>query len=187
LPDAGDTNAYRIAWTISDRATIEGADGNIETALQQISDLLAQPRIPSLWRVVSNVLHVAASLLTRLGRFGEAEKYAREALELDRRHQLQPGTAWLLQFFAEMATFRPYANAESMRCAHARAVKIIGFVDAELSSSGSFRTPGMVVDRERVLEVLHASLEREILAAYLAEGAAMDEDRAVELALQTVT
>jgi tetratricopeptide (TPR) repeat protein len=185
LPDTHGENQLRIAWAVSDRALLECNAGNLELALELITGLLNVPRIPSSWRVICNVLLAAADVVTMLGQYDEADEYAHEALDLHRRHRLQPATAWVFQQYAVTIAYRPYANAEQLYSAHVRAAKILGFVDASLSVLGAARTPEGVAEYGRLLDVLRASFEPETLAMHMAFGAAMGEDRAVELALET--
>jgi tetratricopeptide (TPR) repeat protein len=187
LPNIRGDNALRIAWLTSDRAMIEASAGNLETALGLVTELLDAPRTSSWWRVISNILAAAASWLTELGRYDEAEKYALEALPLHRRHQLQPATGWLLQECAMMISYRPQANVERMYSSHVRAAKILGFVDASLSALGASRTPAGVLAYGGLLEVLRSSLNSDTLATQMLLGAAMDEDGAAELFLETAT
>jgi predicted ATPase/transcriptional regulator with XRE-family HTH domain len=187
LPDTSGDNALRIAWTTSDRALIEADAGNVETALGLITELLDAPRISSWWRVISNVLIAATYCLTLLGRYDEAERYALEALAVHRRHRLQPATGWLLQQYAMTISYRPHASAERMHSSHVRAAKILGFVNASLPELGTSRTPAGVLEYGQILNVLRSSLDPGTLAKQMFLGAAMDEDAAAELMLQTAT
>jgi predicted ATPase/transcriptional regulator with XRE-family HTH domain len=184
LPDTHGENQLRIAWATSDRAMLEDEAGNHEMALELITGLLDAPRIPILWRVICNVLLLAAGILRMLGRYDESDEYAHEALDLHRRHRLQPATAWLFLGYAMTIAYRPYANAEQLYSAHVRAAKIVGFGDASLSVLGASRTPEGVAEHGRLLDVLRTSFGPEMLAMHMAFGATMDEDRAVELALE---
>lgn len=185
LPDNHGENQLRIAWATSDRAMLEDEAGNHEIALELITGLLDAPRIPILWRVICNVLLLAAGILRMLGRYDESDEYAHEALDLHRRHRLQPATAWVFLGCAITIAYRPYPNAEQLYSAHVRAAKIVGFLDASLSVLGASRTPAGAAEYGRLLDVLRTSFGPETLAMHMAFGATMDEDRAAELALET--
>lgn len=171
-----------LAWALIDLAEYELGAGNVEPALLCAIDVLGTARKCSPGRLVAATLNIMAICLVWLGRYDEAEKCAKEALDLEREGHWETMVSWSLQHLAAVAAFRPQPDEERMNDQYARTAKIVGFVDARLAALGSPRTPEMVPEYDRVLAVLCETLGADALRKFMASGAAMTQEQALEQA-----
>lgn len=171
------------ARTKDDLSAHELRAGNIEAALGHAEDAVATLGAFNDMRHVANALGTIAVCLTALGRFDEAEERAREQLALAREHGANVIGAWALQHLAAIATFRPREGAGASPTPFEQAARILGFVNARLTSSGSVRIGNLPGEYQRVLARLREVLGDEAVALLTAEGAVLTEDEAVEQTL----
>jgi predicted ATPase len=173
-----------IAWTIEALGGIEFLTGNTELALRHATDALAIFRALNRVRGMAWMLHHIIDYYISLGRYGEAEKSAREGLDLAREHNLDVVAAYALQNLGVIAALRPRGEAENSLEVYVRVARIYGFVDARLAAMGSARrwmdSPEQEPYYHRALAVLRDALGGDTVAKLTAEGAAITEERAVE-------
>jgi hypothetical protein len=82
-----------------------------------------------------------------------------------------------LQHLAVIATLRP--RTVFSREPHARAARVLGFVDARLERLGSTRWMPQRQEYDRALAALRDAMEAEQVAKEMAAGAAMTEEQAL--------
>jgi predicted ATPase/transcriptional regulator with XRE-family HTH domain len=174
---------HEVAWALDDLGEYEFLAGNADLALQHATDALAAFRTFNDALGVAGALDCMAIYLIPLARFGEAEQCVREALDLARDRQWEVKVASGLQILGAIAALRPHVDAERTTKTHARVARLFGFADAHFAATGSRRIPLMAWQYSRVLSVLRESLGVESLAKLMAEGAAMNEEQAVQAAL----
>ena len=171
-----------LAWTLNHLADIEHRAGNAELALQYTNDELATMRAFYQPRGVAVALDNMPTYLISLGRYGEAEKIAREALAHAREHHLDVYAQNALQGLAELAILlRPESKSE----VYARAARILGFVDARRQAAAG--TEHDVLDARntnRLLEIVRDSLGGAAVARLTTEGASMTDEQVDEQALR---
>jgi predicted ATPase/transcriptional regulator with XRE-family HTH domain len=176
-------NNERICRTIADLAQFECYAGNLELALTVANEVIARPLDRLFVRTTCSAMNTASMCLSQLGRYDEAEEHARRALDLERDARVHIMAAWTLQHLAAIVAFRPQSDTERLRDAHSRAATILGFVDAYLLAVSSQRSPEEIPEYDRLLQALRSTLSSDALTALMASGAALNEDRAVELAV----
>ena len=173
-------NKAMIAWTLNDLVEHEFLTGNVELALRHGTDALATFRTYGSPRGVAHTLDGLAMCFVSLARYSEAEECAREALDVARERQLDVQTACALQHLAAIAALRPQVGAERIGRARAQAARILGFVDARFAALGSPREPFREPEYARVLGVLREAMGIDAVAEFMASGAAMTEEQALE-------
>jgi hypothetical protein len=117
--------------------------------------------------------------LIALSRFDEAEKHARESLDLARELEQDVLVAWTLQHLGAIAALRPPEVAGQTPARHANATRTLGFVDARLAAMGSARMYIHELEYGRALDALRGALGAHRVAGLMAEGAAMSEEQIV--------
>ena len=110
------------------------------------------------------------------GRLDEAATYAREAVE-QRDGQHPFGLVVALEHLAVIAGLSGEAE---------RAAKLLGYTDARLRSMGLARQPTEGVGYERLRAVLATHLAANECDRRMADGAALSEEQAIELALSPI-
>jgi len=165
---------------LHDLAWIEFHASNSELALQYETATLALARDLGNKRFAIMALNAVAGFLIALGRYDEADKQAREALLLARDQQLDVLVAEAMQHLAAIAALRPALATSDGSSARARAARILGFVDARLASLGSTRIVVLRPEYDCILAQLRDTMQPNEIAARMAEGAAMSEDRVIE-------
>jgi predicted ATPase len=176
-----------VAWTMEALGAIEFLAGNTERALRHATDALAIFRALKRVRGIAWMLHHIIDYHVSLGDYAEAEKSAREGLDLAREHNLDVVAAYALQNLGVVAALRPQREAERSLEVYVRVARIYGFVDARLTAMGSARrwidNPEQEPYYHRALAVLRDALGDDTVAKLVAEGAAITEEQAVEEAL----
>jgi predicted ATPase len=163
--------AVDVGWTLVTLASIELRAGNAELALGHANEMLAIMRAFNQPRGISVALGEMPDYLISLGRYGEAEKVAREALAHAREQQQDVYARNALQNLAEVATLRPREGDKSD--VFARAARILGFVEAGRGAEQ------LVLDARnvsRILGNLRDALGADAVAKLVAEGATMTEE-----------
>ena len=172
-----------LAYTINDLGRCEFGTGNVELALDYAMKAVAISRendergTSTATALDSLVVYLIAS-----ERYGEAEGYARKALELASGAHLDVLAAFALQHLAALAVLRTPRGEEGCRVRE-RAARIFGFVDARLASIGSAQLMIQEQEHDRVMALLREAMTPEDLTALLAAGAEMTQERAVAEAL----
>jgi predicted ATPase/transcriptional regulator with XRE-family HTH domain len=163
-----------------DLGECEFRGGNAALAFQLASDALATFRAVNNQRFVASVLSSLAMYLIALGRYDDAEERASEALTLAREQQQDVLVAWTLQHLGAIAALRAQVSREGALKAYAQAARILGFVDARLQAIGSARMYIYEQGYDRALAGLREALGADAMAGFMAEGATMTEEQAVE-------
>ncbi len=162
------------AQALANLGELEFALGNVEHA----TELAAQSR--ELFERLGDADHAANVLLNltayalALDRFDAAETYARRTLaEID----------GLQQPFSVAAAVEHLAVIAGLSGDAERAAHLLGFSDARLRSLKLLRQPTERAGYDRLRETLTARYAAPELARRLAEGSALTEARAIELAI----
>ena len=175
-------STIRTQWlaTMTTLAEVESDMGNIRQAAAVADEAAAAvPRIewPGLFWSDVDVMAVnrinAAAYRLMLGEVDEARLAALDGLELERRDGPRNHTI-PTQHLATVGALRGDAH---------RAARLKGFVDAWYAATGEIRFP----TEQRTYEILVAALEERLSKTDInrlsAEGALLDEDEAVAMAL----
>jgi predicted ATPase/ribosome-binding protein aMBF1 (putative translation factor) len=173
-----------LVWMKQELTDLALFSGDPELALQYATEMLtAAPNneVDIGNHCTIHALHYMSTSLFALARYDEAEDCAREGLGLARDEQYDVQTAKALYNIAAAVAFRAETVAGYVRGAHARAARLVGFVDARLATIGS-RLDHPEVYR-RLVESLQRTLGADRVASLMAEGSALTEDQAVEEAL----
>ena len=171
-----------IGWATNAFGWVEFQAGNAELALGHATDALATFRAIDFSPGIVGVLHAMATYLVALARYDEAEENAREALALRWEHDLTITTQHLLHLGAT-AALRPQPSLERRGRAHARAARLLGFVDAHFAAGAVLQDAEEQQEYDRALAALRRALGAATIAKVMAEGAAMTEEQAIEEAL----
>ena len=177
--------ALRLIKTVGDQAELENTmvdlaglrfrDGDPESAVRQLTDLLAKGHCFYAPRRITVFTQVALSqYLIALGRYEEAAGHAREALAAAREEHLDALLAEALGCLATVAVLRAAGRRADVR---AMAARILGFADALFTGLGV-----ETACFDDVFTTLRDVLGAEDVADLMAEGATMTEDEAVETA-----
>lgn len=182
------TEALQLIEAVDDQIQLEGAitehaqltflSGNPESAVRELTDFLAKGRCfysPRSMTVYTQI-HLSEYLIV-LGRYEEAQEYAREAVETAREQHLDMYFAKSLGRLATIAVLRP-AGCESH--VHATAAKVLGFTDALFTALGV--ETERYAQHERVCATLCDALGASAVTSLMADGATMTEDEAVAAA-----
>jgi hypothetical protein len=136
---------------------------------------------------IADTLNTQSACLIYLADYEGAEAYARESLVFASELHSSTLIARALQRLAVVAALRPQDGPERRADPHARAARLFGFIDARLADFGSFREPFAQQEYERTLAALRGSIGSERLAQLMDEGATMDEEQAIDEALEDDT
>jgi len=154
--------------------------GNAELAFQLASSALATFRAVNNQRFVASILSSLAMYLIALGRYDDAEERACEALALAREQQQDVLVAWTLQHIGAISALRPQISDEDALDAYTQAARIFGFVDARLQAIGSARMYIYEQGHDRAVAGLREAIGADAMTRFMAEGATMTEEQAVE-------
>jgi predicted ATPase/class 3 adenylate cyclase len=179
LYEAGGAVA-RLPAVISLLAEAEFRAGDAQAAIEAASRGLTAARSVNSRRNLANLLPNMAAYLTSLGRYDEAEPYAREALGLAREEQAETNIAFTLQHLAAIVALRGGQAADDQ----VRAARLLGFVDARLIALDAAREYTEQREYDAALEALRSALGAPQLEGLMGEGSLWDEERAVAEALQ---
>jgi len=116
-----------------------------------------------------------AAYLFALGRIDEAYARLAEALKHARDGQAAIQLAFTLQHLAAVAAARGHLE---------RSARVLGYVDARMNELGAVSEYTERQEREKVDAMLKAAFKEPDLAALRKEGAALNEDQAIEEALR---
>ncbi|MEO6989951.1 MAG: adenylate/guanylate cyclase domain-containing protein [Candidatus Baltobacteraceae bacterium] len=169
----------RVAAHLADTAF---RAGDAEAALRLANDGLAADRALNGSRSVANDLSNMAAYLIALHRWSEARTLAREALALAREAQADIIRAYVLQHLAAIAGLRPSERPD--RDDHARAARLLGYVDGELAKVEGLREYTEQQEYDLTRTAIVETLGQAALEDLMAAGRALSEERAAEEALR---
>jgi predicted ATPase/DNA-binding XRE family transcriptional regulator len=173
------------AATMDDLGEYEFLAGNGEVAVAHATTMVAIAREANAGaRSIAVALNGLAVYLIALERYDDALARAREALELALEHELSTVAAHALQHVAAIVALREYPSPAKARECHTQAAIVLGFVDTRLAALGSERMLTERQEYERVLDVLRDATSPKALADAMTSGAAVTQERAVEMALR---
>jgi predicted ATPase/DNA-binding XRE family transcriptional regulator len=155
--------------------------GNVEQALELAAEATAAARRASRPRTLAPVLLNRAAYAIAAERWDDARAASIEALGLSQETQRLVWRAWALQHLAAIAVLSAGA-AVADRVRVGAAARIVGYVDARVAALRAQREYTEQHEYERVCAALRAKLGDAETARLLAEGEALDHDRALELA-----
>ncbi len=112
--------------------------GQPEAGLAHLGEALEIDRARNDVAAVTRVLGELATNLIDVKRYGDAERYAREALDLARRHHLDFEIVLNLYFFVKIAVLQSTPSANALD-GYAAAARVLGYADARLALIGSSR------------------------------------------------
>jgi diguanylate cyclase (GGDEF)-like protein len=164
----------RLALNQVNRAEFLFAEGDVEGALASAREAEAVYRERSAESNLATVLHNATAYLLALGRRDEAWGAAREALEIEFRADNAADAAVTIGNLAQLAAETGDA---------VRATRLLGYSDAVYAKMGNAREPTEQHGYDCALGLIRTALPDDRIRALLAEGAAMEQDRAVAEAL----
>jgi predicted ATPase len=157
-------------------AEAEFRAGDAAAALRLAEEVLSTPsRLGRLHIVLAN----AVAYLNALDRFDEALADGRELLRSARHDQQHVLLAWALQHVMAAVVLRG-GSAGATRCRDY--ARVLGFVDARVAALGAPRGHTEQQEYDRVRKRLRVLLAPDEVERELAAGAAMSEERAVEIA-----
>ena len=172
------------ACALIDLATCEFLAGKVDLALARATDALAAALNIGHSQTHCQALSDMAVYLIALDRWGEAAERARESLQLAAANDWNVKAMWSVHHLAAIAVLRPRIEAGDRPGVLQRAARLLGCYEARLAALGSAQEPVHRKERERALEVLNDVIGPEAIAAFLAEGATMTAEQAVEEALE---
>lgn len=168
-------NQGDIATTLSNFAELEFADGQVEQALKYVRESLEiDSQGKNAVRLALANTNIAAYCIAK-GELDEARSAAREGLKWARRGQHTLGIAIVLQHFALLMAL--HGNAME-------AARLIGYVDTRLGTLEYKRETTEKWSYEKLMAALRESLSGAEIEQLASEGAAWQEDHAVEEALK---
>jgi len=169
LEDAlGDRDASaRLRW----QAYLEFADGSVEKA-EELLESCTNPDLPHATNPINGLDELAATRLVR-GKIDAAEATARTAVEIARFDEPRD-TLGPIQHLATVAALRGRPHT---------AARLLGFVNAKMSELQRIRTHFHSAGHDILVASLRKQLSADAIEKLVAEGAALDLDRAVDEAL----
>jgi predicted ATPase len=154
-------------------AELEFADGNYGSAVDYGREALAYFRVRHPANACIVLCNLAAYSLA-LDRIDDARTFAREGLEMARGQHAPDLVSLAVQHLASVA----------VACGEAeRAVRLLGYVDAQFAKLGVHRDTSELFTYDRLRQSLAGSFGAEQIQVLLDDGASLDEERAVEEAL----
>jgi predicted ATPase/class 3 adenylate cyclase len=168
--------ADNVATNLADA---EFVAGDPSAALKLTDEALAIDRARNNVRGVANDLCNIAAYLTALHRYDEARGHARDAVLLARDLEVQVLLTISLQHLAAVAALLPDQDRDGI----VRAARLLGYVDARLTTLEVLREYGEQQESVRMLAALRNALGEDGLAKLMDEGAAWNEDQAVAEAM----
>jgi predicted ATPase/class 3 adenylate cyclase len=163
-------------------AEAEFRGGDAATALRLASEALAADRAFNDTRTVKDAPCNMAAYLVALERYDEARTSAHEGLAAARDSQAAVHVAFTLQHLAAVAALGPNAETPS-REEHARAARLLGYVDARLAALEALREYTEQQEYDKMLPALRDALGADECAKLMNEGSTWSEDQAVAEAM----
>jgi predicted ATPase/DNA-binding XRE family transcriptional regulator len=157
----------RLRW----QAYLEFADGKVEKA-EELLESCTNPDLPDALNPANGLDELAATRLVR-GKIDAAEATARTALEIGGFDDLWD-TVGPIQHLATVAALRGRPHT---------AARLLGFVNAKMSDLQRIRSRFHSAGHDILVTSLRKQLSADAIAKLVAEGAALDVDRAVDEAL----
>jgi predicted ATPase/class 3 adenylate cyclase len=183
LTIARSIGAERQAATVAmNLAEAEFRGGDAVAALRLVEEALAVCRAFNDTRIVATDQCNMAAYLVALERYDEARTSAHEGLAAARDTQIAVDVAFALQHLAAVAVLRPNAEAPS-REEHARAARLLGYVDARLAQLEAQREYTERQEYDKMLPALREALGADECARLMAEGSTWSEDHAAAEAM----
>jgi predicted ATPase/transcriptional regulator with XRE-family HTH domain len=178
--------ATLTAAVVADLADYEFAAGNPELAVQRAAAQLAILREANMApHTIASRLKTLACYLNALDRYEEAERCARESLDLACEHELEYIAVRALQRLAATAALRAQTATEGSRDTWTRAAHILGF--ARVRSIALHIEPTLLEQQEldRVLAVLRNAIGEAAVAEATQVGERMSQEQAIDEACVT--
>jgi tetratricopeptide (TPR) repeat protein len=178
-------SAWSAAITTANLAEAEFQCGEVDAALRHAAEALAEFRAQNYTHNLVHALGVVAAYLIAVGRYDEATARAAEALELAWELQLGVFVVRSLQHVAAIVALRTPAQPASTL--DERAARLLGFVDARLSTLEAKREYTEQQEYDRMIAALRAELRLDELERFMAVGATMTEEEAIDLAFTALS
>jgi predicted ATPase/transcriptional regulator with XRE-family HTH domain len=179
-------NKIGIVYAAINLGICEGRAGNREAALACDAEALAAaadvPAFAGVNLATLALLNIVNGLI-ELGRCAEAERYARQRLELSRENGLDSHVATSLEYLAVLPTLRREAGDHVLPEALERAALVMGFVDASFARMGIDRYESGKPRYDRAVATLREALGTDRVAHLMAEGASLPQEEAISVAL----
>jgi tetratricopeptide (TPR) repeat protein len=168
-------NESGTARVLANLAELEFAAGNPEQAQRAASETLEiHVRGKNASDLAKTHTNCAAYRIA-LGELSAARDSAREGLRVARQVRNEQIIAWALQHLALLSALGGDAR---------RALKLLGYVDAQYTALGTQREPTEQWGYDKLMAVVREQLSETDLEKLTVEGAAWSEDQAVEEALK---
>jgi tetratricopeptide (TPR) repeat protein len=171
-----------IAMVANHLGETEFHAGNVEKAIEMVSQSISLDRGTRKGRPASTDFANLAAYLITLERFDEARTHARDSLAIARLHQAEVTVAFAVQHLAALAIALQPGEEGALEIL-SRAARLLGFTDARLVELGAFRE----FTEESLAQALRAKLRDalgdEELERHLATGRGLNADSAVAEAL----
>jgi hypothetical protein len=164
----GDKDAAQSLWW---QAYLEFADGSVEKA-EELLERCTSPDLPDATNPLDGLGELSVTRLVR-GKIDAAEATARTALEMCRFDDLWD-TLGPIQHLATVAALRGRPRT---------AARLLGFVNAKMSELQRIRTHFHRAGHDILVTSLRKQLSADAIEKLVAEGAALDLDRAADEAL----
>lgn len=163
-----------VAQALNMWGELERIAGEYESARTIQEEALALARQTGEQRRVAMVLHNLGAIAHHLGDDQASERSLREALALSVSIDFDVQTAYCLLLLAEPVALRGDTDT---------AARLIGFADATFRRTGALAQPADIGDQERVRRTVSAAMDPRRYRLLTDEGAGLDVDAAVALAL----
>jgi hypothetical protein len=153
------------------QAYLEFADGSVEKA-EELLESCTNPDLPDALNPANGLDELAATRLVR-GKIDAAEATARTAVEICR-------------IDGPVDTFGPIQHLATVAALRGRphtAARLLGFINAKMSELQRIRTHFHCAGHDILVASLHKQLSADAIEKLVAEGAALDFDRAADEAL----
>ncbi len=165
---------HGIAQALWNLGEICFAEGDIDAALENAREAIAIGRALNHERFLVSILHNAAAYLLARGDVREATQCARESLTIAVRRESFLLGAFAIEDLAQIGA----------RCGDVnRAARLIGYANSIDAHQAVPREFTEQFGYDRTMLTLRAALSEETITALMAEGAALDENRAVSEAM----
>jgi predicted ATPase len=173
----------RVAAALMDLGAFEGWRNDFESSVSSTKQALAIARSSNDPLTVVICLNNLATNLVLLNRCDEAEECSRQALMLAREQQLTFWVVAALGAICSITALRVRDAAKGNALVKVRvAARILGFANAYFDRSG-LKKHGPGEQHNRDIAALAEAIGADELARLMAEGAAMTEEQAFEVAL----
>jgi len=162
-------------------AEAEFSGGDAREAVRLAAESLAANRALHDAPMVE-LANLSAYLIT-LERYDEARTLAREALTLARDAQADINLAFSLQHVAAIAALRPQSDPERAQENHARAARLLGWVEKRLGALEAVHEYTEQQEYDKMCAALRYAMGMERFTESMNEGRLWSDDRAVAEAL----